>query len=151
MTESSSPPEIRVTRTFNAPREKVYEAWTEPERYRQWWGTPDSMEVKMDVRPGGRWSAPIEYEGDEMPFHGYYFEVEKYERLVFSLSNDPDFEAKQAADASQESLSVEFTAVGDKTEMTFIQKSYLPEDQVEEVKAGWNGWFDALEEYLAKA
>ncbi|XVQ84301.1 SRPBCC family protein [Microbispora siamensis] len=151
MTGSSTPPEVRITRTIEAPREKVYQAWTDPERFRQWWGTPASMDVTMDVRPGGRWSAPIEYEGDAMPFHGYYFDVAENERLVFSLSNDPETEAKQPAEAGEESISVRFVSVGDKTEMVFVQRSYLPEDQIEEVRAGWNGWFDALEEHLAKA
>ena len=48
---------ISITRVFNAPREEVWLAWTEPERIAQWWGkrgwsTPVSS-VELDVRPGG--------------------------------------------------------------------------------------------------
>ena len=48
---------ISITRVFNAPREQVWRAWTEPERLAQWWGkrgwsTPVES-VELDVRPGG--------------------------------------------------------------------------------------------------
>ena len=41
MAAASNPPEIRISRKFNVPREKVYQAWTQPDVFRKWWGTPD--------------------------------------------------------------------------------------------------------------
>jgi len=151
MAAASNPPEIRISRKFNVPREKVYQAWTQPDVFRKWWGTPGSLEVSLDVRPGGRWSAPIEYEGNQMPFHGYYFEVVENERLVFSLSDEPDAAAKTREEAGDEAIIVEFVDAGGGTEMVFTQKSELPPDQIEEATSGWNAWFDALEEYFAKS
>ena len=49
--------EIIVTRLFDAPRERVFEAWTGAEHIGEWWG-PDGWTIKthsMDVKPGGEW------------------------------------------------------------------------------------------------
>ena len=46
---------LRIERTFAAPREKVFQAWTDPQALKQWWG-PDGYatpSVEIDLRPGG--------------------------------------------------------------------------------------------------
>jgi uncharacterized protein YndB with AHSA1/START domain len=80
---------ISITRVFDAPREQVWRAWTEPERLAQWWGkrgwsTPVSS-VEMDLRPGGvfRLNSINESDGREMPLEAVYREVVEPERLVF--------------------------------------------------------------------
>ncbi len=49
---------IEIVRIFEAPRELVYEAWTDPEHMTQWWGTQSitNHSCKLDVRPGGAWA-----------------------------------------------------------------------------------------------
>ncbi len=82
--------EITITRVFEAPRELVWKAWTEPERLARWWGkrgwnaVPSS--ITMDVRPGGafRVTTVSEEDGAEMPTEGVYREVLAPERLVFA-------------------------------------------------------------------
>ena len=46
-----------ISRVYDAPRERVWQAWTEPERIKQWWSPPDftTHTCKVDLRPGGKW------------------------------------------------------------------------------------------------
>lgn len=77
--------EIAMTRAFDAPRELVFEAWTNPEHVRQWWGPHGATIVtcEADVRPGGSWRYVTRSEsGEEIPLTGVYREVTPPERLV---------------------------------------------------------------------
>jgi uncharacterized protein YndB with AHSA1/START domain len=81
--------EIVVTRVFDAPRERVWRAWTEPAELARWWGKrgwttpPDS--VTMDVRPGGEFSllSVSDEDGSEMRVDTTYREIVPPERLSF--------------------------------------------------------------------
>lgn len=76
-----------LTRLFDAPPEKVFRAWTEPELIKQWfaplpWTTP---RAETDLRPGGASLIVMRSpEGDDYPNQGVYLEVVKNERLVFT-------------------------------------------------------------------
>jgi uncharacterized protein YndB with AHSA1/START domain len=77
--------EILITREFDAPREFVFKACTDPKLIPQWWGPRYlSTEVdKMDVRPGGQWRfLNRDAEGNEYAFHGVYHEVLAPERII---------------------------------------------------------------------
>ena len=87
--ERKSERELVVTRTFNGPARLVFEAWTKPELFRQWW-VPKSMGMsllscEMDVRTGGRYRLEFAH-GDSKPmaFHGRYLEVIPHARLVWT-------------------------------------------------------------------
>ena len=84
--ERKSERELVVTRTFNGPARIVFEAWTKPELFKQWW-VPKSMGMslrscEMDVRVGGRYR--LEFEPDAMAFFGTYLEVTPHSRLVWT-------------------------------------------------------------------
>ena len=84
--ERKSERELVVTRTFNGPARIVFEAWTKPELFRQWW-VPKSMGMslvscEMDVRVGGKYR--LEFEPDGMAFFGTYLEVTPHSRLVWT-------------------------------------------------------------------
>jgi len=86
--------EVAVTRTFDAPRNLVFEAYTKPELVRRWMlGFPGwSMPVcEMDVRPGGkyRWRWRSDEDGKEFGFHGEFREVAAPSKLVHTESYDP--------------------------------------------------------------
>jgi uncharacterized protein YndB with AHSA1/START domain len=78
--------EILMTRIFDAPRELVFEAFTNPEMIAQWWGLRETTTVveKMEVRPGGIWRyVQLDPDGSEhAAFNGVYREVVPPERLV---------------------------------------------------------------------
>jgi uncharacterized protein YndB with AHSA1/START domain len=71
--------DLTFERTFDAPRELVWKAFTEPERIPRWWGPKGTTTtvVEMDVRPGGAWryvsSAP---DRDDVSFYGEYLEID---------------------------------------------------------------------------
>jgi uncharacterized protein YndB with AHSA1/START domain len=86
---------ITIDRIFDAPRELVFQAWTQPEHFSRWAGcdgtTVPLSTVTMDVRPGGRFAGVMisAADGDRKPFAGVYREVVEPERLVFSWE-DPE-------------------------------------------------------------
>lgn len=77
--------DIIITRTFDAPRDLVFRAYTDPELASQWWGT-DSLTTridKMDVKPGGLWRFVQQgRDGEEFAFKGVYHDVTPSERIV---------------------------------------------------------------------
>jgi uncharacterized protein YndB with AHSA1/START domain len=81
--------EIRVERIFNASRERVWKAMTEPELVAQWWGRGNKLVIeKMEVVRGGHWRF-VEHAGGEMHgFEGRYREVKAPERTVATFEWD---------------------------------------------------------------
>jgi uncharacterized protein YndB with AHSA1/START domain len=85
--------EIVMTRVFNAPRELVFDAWTNPDLVKRWLLGPDgwSMPVcEIDARPGGRYRYLWKHDtnGSEMGMSGTYVEVKRPERLVSTETFD---------------------------------------------------------------
>ena len=83
--ERTSEREVVVRRTFDAPARLVFEAWTTPELFRQWW-LPQSMgsrlrSLDMDARTGGSYRLDF---GDGMAFYGTYQEVTPHTRIVWT-------------------------------------------------------------------
>lgn len=77
--------EILIVREFDAPRELVFRAWTEPQLVRRWWhaNRGEIVSVEIDLRVGGRWRyVMVTPSGHEVGFHGEYREVVPGERLV---------------------------------------------------------------------
>ena len=84
--ERKSARELVTTRTFNGPARIVFEAWTKPELFKQWWvpkATGMSMlTCELDVRVGGKYR--LEFEPDAMAFFGTYLEVTPHSRIVWT-------------------------------------------------------------------
>src|SRR3954469_22745411 len=89
LTNQTSGRQFVITRDFDAPRELVWKAWTEPERMTQWWG-PKGFTMrtsKIDLRPGGVYHYGMRSpEGFEMWGKLTYREIVAPERLVFIVS-----------------------------------------------------------------
>lgn len=86
--ERKSERELVVTRTFNGPAHLVFEAWTKPELFRQWW-VPKSMGMsllscEMDVRVGGKYRLVFAHGDSQSAFLGTYKEVTPHSRLVWT-------------------------------------------------------------------
>ena len=80
--------QIVITRIFDAQRQLVYKAMTDPELIPQWWG-PKRLTTtidKMELRPGGLWRY-VQHDpaGNEYAFHGVYHEIMPHERLVYTF------------------------------------------------------------------
>jgi uncharacterized protein YndB with AHSA1/START domain len=80
--------EIVITRSFDAPRELVFKAFTDPDAVRQWWGLNSTETVvdQLEARPGGRWRfLERDGEGNEYAFHGVYHDLQAPERIVYTF------------------------------------------------------------------
>jgi len=92
--ERKSERELVVTRTINAPARMVYEAWTKPELFRQWW-VPKSfgltlLSCDLDVRVGGQYRLVFRHGDSQMAFFGKYVEVIPPSRLVWTNEEGED-------------------------------------------------------------
>jgi uncharacterized protein YndB with AHSA1/START domain len=77
--------EIIITRVFDAPRELVFKAYTDPKLVSQWFGPREYTTTvdKMEVRPGGLWRfVQRNPDGDEFAFHGVHHDIVAPERIV---------------------------------------------------------------------
>jgi uncharacterized protein YndB with AHSA1/START domain len=80
--------EIVLTREFDAPRELVFKAMTDPEAIPKWWGPRRFVTIvdQMDLRPGGAWRfINRDADGTEYGFHGVYREILAPSRLVYTF------------------------------------------------------------------
>ncbi len=143
-------PGISITRVFDAPRERVWQEWTEPERFADWFGGTQSevplSSVSMDVRPGGSWRLTMFAEPGrrEIQWKGEYREVAPPERLVFTVTDQPGEDV-------HELVIVVLTDLGDgRTEMHFQQRGGgLSAQEYERAAQGWSSFFDRIAERLA--
>jgi uncharacterized protein YndB with AHSA1/START domain len=138
-----------TTRVFDAARERVWQEWTEPARFADWFGgveceVPVST-VTMDVRAGGALRATMFCgpERREIRWTGEYREVAAPERLVFAITDEP-------GDGRYELVSVLLTDLGDgRTEMRFEQRGHMRPDEYDHAKSGWGRFFARLDARLA--
>jgi len=145
--------EILITREFDAPRELVFKAFTEPELLSQWWG-PSYLSTQvdtMDVRPGGQWRfINRDAQGKEYAFHGVYHEILAPERIIDTF----EFEGlPQTGHVSLETLTLE-ELPGGRTRLTSqsVFRSVADRDGMLQsgMEEGVNESYDRLAELLKK-
>lgn len=166
MSEYDQAAELQITRVFNAPRELVFKAWTEPERLARWW-SPRGYSVRVaafDLRPGGVFhycqTAP---NGQEQWGKFVYREIVAPERLVYVNSfADPQGNTVRApfsADWPLEIMNIlTFSEQGGKTTLLMRGGPINPTDAEratfagmrEAVQGGFSGTLAQLDEYLAE-
>ncbi len=140
-----------VTRTFDAPRELVYDAWVTPEHFSEWFGT-DAVEVpldslSMDVREGGQWNAIMRLpDGNSMDWTGEYVELDRPAKLALTITDQP-------ADPARALVSVLFNELDGGTEMVMTQSGDYEgfgDEQIAATIAGYNGFFDVMERLVTR-
>ena len=105
--------EIVSVRVFDAPRELVFRAWTEPEHLLRWWGPKGFTNTfhEFDLRPGGNWRFVMHGpDGTDYKNHVVFTEIVAPERIVLDHISPPRFE-----------ITATFTDVGGKTRVIFRQ------------------------------
>jgi uncharacterized protein YndB with AHSA1/START domain len=137
---------FNIVRVFDAPRQRVWEEWTEPERFADWFGGADAevpiASVTMDVRDGGTWSATMFAGGRTIQWRGEYREVVPPERLVLTMTDQPEGDEREL-------ITVVLRDLGGRTEMQFDQRGGLSPEQYEHAGSGWGGFFDRIVARLA--
>jgi uncharacterized protein YndB with AHSA1/START domain len=151
-TRHSADREIVITRVLNAPRELVFEAWTDPKQVVQWWGPRGFTTTthKMDVRPGGVWRFVMHGpDGRDYQNKITYLEIVRPERLIYKHGGDDDLELANFH------TTVTFVGRGGKTEVTM--RAVFPTAQerdrvVKEYKAieGGKETLERLDEHVVK-
>jgi uncharacterized protein YndB with AHSA1/START domain len=142
--------EVHVERIFDAPRDRVFAVYTDPELIPEWWGPrgTETMVDEMDVRPGGRWRfLTRDSDGSEIAFRGVFREVTPPERLVqtFEWEGMPGHVSVDAA--TFEDLGSQTRILSDSTFHTPEERDGMIESGME---SGLNDTYDRLEEVLAK-
>jgi uncharacterized protein YndB with AHSA1/START domain len=143
--------ELEFVRTYRAPRQLVWDAWTDPDQIARWWGprglsTPRES-IELDLRPGGRMRFDMvdDVTGARYPNSGTVLEVDPPARIVWSDDGFQDGTGKATA-------TVTFIAVDEATTTLRVQ---LVADFTETVRAGaeqgWASQLDKLTELLARA
>ena len=137
-------------RVFDAPRELVWQEWTDPAAFADWFGGAASevplSSVTMDVRVGGQWRATMIAgpKRQEIRWKGAFLEVKEPERLVLTMSDQP-------GDELWEIITVVLIDLGDgRTEMRFEQRGRLTPEQYAAGQQGWGTFFKRMSERLAR-
>ena len=143
--------QIKVVREFDAPRERVFEAFTDADQVAQWWGPHDTTTIveELDARTGGDYRfVHRSSDGSETTFRGAFREVKPPERIAWSFEWDgmPGYVSVDET---------EFEELGDgRTRVTTISTFLFGEERDGMLEAGMesglNDSYERLDELLAK-
>lgn len=160
-------PKFVISRSFSAPLDRVWKAWTEPEQMAQWWGPKgfDADVKTLDLKSGGMFHYRLlSPQGQEMWGRMIFREVVPKQRLVFINSfSDPAGGLTRHPMAPdwplQMHTTITFDEVDGKTTVTVEWVPYEASESESEafdkgresMQAGWSGTFEKLEGHLAKS
>ena len=140
---SKKPPELRLTRVFDAPRRLVFEAWTKSEHVARWFA-PHPLTIprcEVDFRPGGVFRLVMLTPGGvEFPFDGRFEEIAAPERIVFT---------GRIHDRNDARTTLTFTEHGGKTMLDVHQTYSFESDATRGAKEGWTATLNQLAEHVA--
>jgi uncharacterized protein YndB with AHSA1/START domain len=141
-----APDEIRIIRWFNAPRQLVFNAWTDPAMLVRWFGCAafTTMDAQADARAGGAWRVVMRSpEGQDFPAYGEYIEVVSPERIVMTHRWE-----KQVAGVNpahhRTLVTVNFFDEGTGTRLEFRQTGLATIASRDSHIGGWSDSMDAL-------
>jgi uncharacterized protein YndB with AHSA1/START domain len=138
---------LQVKRTFAAPRERVFRAWTDRKEFARWFAPSadyTTVVTELDPRPGGKYNVEMTHKGGNVHKHGgVYREVKPPEKLVFTWN------WQQAPDGSDTLVTVEFHDLGNSTEIVLTHERFPNAEAREKHNQGWTGCLDQLTKYLS--
>jgi uncharacterized protein YndB with AHSA1/START domain len=129
-------PALVLRRTYAAPRQRVFDAWTKPELAMKFLGTGDVTvpEVRMDVRTGGSYTIVMRMpDGELWNVRGTYREVRPPERLVMTWR----WEEEKPEDEHDTLLTLEFNDLDGGTELVLTHEQFASEDSRDRHQEGW--------------
>jgi uncharacterized protein YndB with AHSA1/START domain len=150
---------VQFTRVFDAPRELVWNAWTNPETFKKWWGPSHYTcpEAKIDLRPGGKYLFAMKPQDGKVVWGGgTYTEVTKPSRIVCTDSFMDEkgnivspTEYGMTADFPRELyITLTFEEQDGKTKLTLVHKAFPTEQVATDCNTGWSESFDKLDRLL---
>ena len=146
-TKTAEKTSLQIKRFMNAPRARVYAAWTDPAQLKEWWG-PESVRTRnfaADVRVGGkyRWDL-INQEDEEMSVFGEYRELVPEKKIVFTWKWDDDdvWENRNSV------VTVELFDAAGGTELHLRHEQLPSTESRDRHNEGWNSVLDRLGKFL---
>lgn len=137
---------LQIRRTFAAPREKVFRAWTDPQTLKQWFGPPGfkTKSAEVDLRLGGKYRLTLQKEpdGDPISASGTFREIRPPERLGYSWTWD-------YKNMGETIVTLEFHDVGGNTELVLTHEGFADIAERDGHNHGWVACFDQLEQFLS--
>ena len=129
-----------VKRTIDAPRERVFRAFTEPALFEQWWGPTGciSRNARIDLRVGGAYSVDMELpDGNTTVLRGEYRVIDPPHTLSYTFAWD--------GDPVETVVTVEFDEANGSTELTLTHEGFPDQPRMNDHETGWVGSLDRLE------
>lgn len=138
---------LQLERTFQAPAQAVFDAWTSEEVLRRWfYGQPgwETPEAEVDLRVGGAVRIVMRNpdKGEDHGGGGHYTEIDPPTRLAFTWTWDRDDESRQTL------IEIDFEGVEGTTTVRFTHTGLRDEESVRNHEDGWTTCFDNLERTL---
>ena len=148
-TKAAEKTSLEIKRFINAPRSRVYAAWTDPAQLKEWWG-PESVRTRnfvAEARVGGkyRWDLTNQ-EDEEMSVFGEYRELVPEKKIVFTWKWDDD-EVWENRDSI---VTVELSDRDGGTELLLKHEQLPSEESRDRHNEGWNSVLDRLEKFFSK-
>ena len=139
---------LQMTREFNAPRARVFKAFTDPELLRQWW-SPDGfaftdIQVDPDSGLGTRFTMVDDSTGDTYVWDMVYTDVDEPNRLVWRSIWVDGF-----ADNRETVVTIEFRTVDGGTEISLTHEGFADKKNRDDHGAGWDGSLEKLGRFLS--
>ncbi len=139
---------LKLVRTFDANPETVYQAWTDPDVVKRWFGpTPQFTTpiAEIDLRVGGAYRIGMKSpEGELYVATGVYREIVLNEKLVFTWRWEGDSPSPETL------VTVEFKRSGQNTELVFTHENFPTEDLAKDHREGWAGALSKLSKLVAR-
>lgn len=138
-------PSLTVKRRLNASPEKVFAAWTDPEKISQWFGCPGAtvIDAACDLRVGGSYTIAIRKEnGEESRVGGVYRDVIPNRKLVFTWVPEQGLRAESL-------VTLLITPADPGCYLTLIHEQFVDEATRDAHENGWGACLDKLSAYLA--
>ena len=138
--------ELRIKRTFDAPRQLLWKAWTEQSILVQWISPKDFVTLFFDIdfRVGGAWRSSMQSgDGQTFTMHGIYLEIVEPSLLVFTHGWQDNTEHGHEFDYHT-TVSIDLEEHDGQTTMTFLQRGFMTTDGRDGHNGGWNGALDKL-------
>jgi uncharacterized protein YndB with AHSA1/START domain len=138
---------LQLRRTFAAPRERVFRAWTDAREFALWFhptAEHTTVITRLDLKVGGNYSLEMHHKsGNVHKLSGTYQQIKPPEKLAFTWRWDTD-------SPDQETLvSLDFLDLGDATEIVLSHGQFPDAETRDKHNQGWLGCFDQLKTYLA--
>ena len=140
---------LHIRRVFNAPRERLFQAWTDPKKMTEWFchAKPELVGqlVAMDVRPGGRYGFDISgADGKVFRVRGEHVEIKVPEKLVFTWfwETEPEY--------GNTLVQLEFVDLGEKSELIMTHERFANSVARDKHNMGWALCLDSLQRVVEK-